>query len=842
MTTSLPVASVLDQIVIESRGGAVIVTAPAGSGKTTLVPGAILDDLPASQNLILIQPRRMAARAVARRIAFLRNGELGREVGYQVRFDRCASDATRLLVATTGIVLRRLLDDMILEETGAVVLDEFHERTTEMDLVLGFLLRIQQTIRPDLRIVVMSATIAGASVAARLGSCPIVHSEGRLFPVSIHYDERIDRRPLPERVVSTVMNVWTQTSGHLLAFLPGVGEIVRCRDELSSWAERNDALLLPLYGDLPPEQQDRVLETSERRKLILSTNVAETSLTIDGVTGVIDSGLARQSNVHPAVGLPRLELVPISRASADQRAGRAGRTAPGECWRLWSRADQTARRERELPEVLRSDLAQPVLQLLSCGEKRMDEFPWIDVPPPDALEAARSLLRRLGAIDQEDRVTSLGQKLVRTPAHPRLGRLLWAGAERGVLAEAALAAALLSERDPFRTAAPRSSGPRDRQTIRSRSDLADRIHVIQARQAGQRSPDPEWDCHPGAVKTLTRTADQLVRSIGPMRAPRADSVDDALGQALLDAYPDRLAQLRSGSQDRGVMVGGRGVRLEENSRLQGLPLFLCLELNDGSGDARVRMASAVERDWLPTSWLKTTDELFFHPTRGQVEARRRTYFEDLLLEETPTSIQDFDQAAILLAQHAGQKLDAFLPGADDAAGKFRGRVQWLASRFPDLGIVALNEKGIRERLPELCHGLRSLDDLRRLDWLSAFQTLVGYEKLTDLDRLAPAAIEVPSGNRITLRYDEGPVPILAVRIQELFGLRETPRIAGGRVPVLLHLLGPNYRVQQVTDDLTSFWQNTYPVVKKELRRRYPKHAWPDDPLTAAPVRSGLKGR
>lgn len=838
----LPVASVLEQVVSASRQGTVIVTAPAGSGKTTLVPGAILDDLPPLQKVLLVQPRRMAARAVARRMAFLRASDLGKEVGYQVRFDRRATDQTRLLVATTGVLLRKLLDDMVLEETGAVVLDEFHERSTEMDLALGFLVRIQQTIRPDLRLVLMSATLAGDGIAARLDGCPVVHSEGRVYPVEIHYEERPDARPLPARVASTVSKTWDQTAGHVLVFLPGVGEILRCRDELAAWADKNDVALLSLYGDLPPEQQDAVLETSQRRKLILATNVAETSLTIEGVTGVIDSGLARQSNVHPAVGLPRLELVPISRASADQRAGRAGRTVAGHCWRLWSRADHHARRDRELPELLRSELSQCLLQLLACGERRIEEFPWIDPPPADAISAARGLLQRLGAIDDADRVTRLGQQLIRTPAHPRLGRLLLAGAEHGALTEAALAAALLSERDPFRTSRGPTSGPRDRQIVRSRSDLVDRVHVIQARQSGRRSPDLEWDCPASAVKPITRAADQLARTVDTSAALRSPEPETALERALLAAFPDRLAQLRPGSQDRAVMVGGRGVRLDDSSRLRGVPLFLCVELNDGPGDARVRMASAVEREWLPSALLRTTDELFFHPSRGQVEARRRTYFDDLLIEETPTGIQDHTAAATLLAHHASSKLEPLLPGDDEAAGKFRGRVQWLASRFPDLGITALELDLLRERLPHLCHGLRSLEELRRIDWLSAFQSIVGYEKLTELDRLAPATWEVPSGNRIALHYDERQGPILAVRIQELFGLRETPRIAGGRVPLLLHLLGPNYRVQQVTDDLASFWKNTYPIVKKELLRRYPKHAWPDDPLTATPARSGLKPR
>ena len=387
----LPVAGVLDEAVAASRGGAVVVTAPPGSGKTMLVPAAVLDDLPAGERVILLQPRRLAARAVARRIAQLRGGRVGGEVGYQVRFDSCVGRDTRLIVATTGILLRRLLDDVALEDVGAVVLDEFHERTIEMDLVLGLVLRIRQTLRPDLRVIVMSATLAAEPVPRLLGDCPVVHAEGRRYPVAVRYQRRGERRPLAEVVAAMVPEAVRETAGHVLVFLPGVGEILRSQQALAPFAERQGLALLPLFGDLPAEAQDRALADLGQRKIILATNVAETSLTIEGVTAVVDSGQARQLHVSPATGLPRLELLPISQASAEQRAGRAGRTAPGICWRLWDESSHRGRPTAETPEVLRSDLAEPLLHLFALGER--SEFPWLDPPPEDAVENARTLLR-----------------------------------------------------------------------------------------------------------------------------------------------------------------------------------------------------------------------------------------------------------------------------------------------------------------------------------------------------------------------------------------------------------------------------------------------------------------
>ena len=836
LCSDLPVAGVLSQVREASRSGAVVVTAPPGSGKTMLVPAAVLDDLADGMKLILLQPRRIAARAVAQQIAILRGVPLGGEVGYQVRFDSCTSRDTRLFVETTGIMLRRLLTDISLEGIGAVVLDEFHERTIEMDLVLGMLVRIASTLRPDLRIVVMSATLATEPVLKLLGNCPLVSAEGRRYPVDIRYARRGDSRSQNDLVVEAVLDALEKTDGHLLVFLPGVGEILKCEQLLAPIAERKGHLLLTLFGDLPPEQQDRVLVEGGSRKIILSTNVAETSLTIFGITAVIDSGLARQMQVSPATGLPQLQRISISKASADQRAGRAGRTGPGRCYRLWDEASHVHRVNAQTPEVLRSDLAEPLLQLSVLGEG--DDFPWLDVPPRDAVENGRRLLVMLGAIDENKCITPLGHELARIPAHPRLGRLLLAGARHGVLRETSVAAAMLSERDPFRWGTHVHSGPRDRVIVRSRSDVVDRVIALQAFHAGVSQSDKGLELHPGGARNILRAAEQLYRVVDGALAPRAQDPASSLMQALLEAFPDRLARLRSGTQDRATMVGGRGVRLDHASRVRQEPFFLAIEINDAGGEASVRQASAIEKKWIDAEAinLRSIEELLYHPTRRQVEARLRTYWADLVIDETPRTITDSVAAAKILEIEARAQFDRVVPSTMSAAGSFRSRVRWLASVAPDLELPTLDDADVASMLPELCRGLRSLDDVQSADWLASMQAAVGFERLDEIDRLAPVQIQFFNGKRHTLIYEHGKTPVLAVRIQELFGVCDTPCINGGRVTVLLHLLGPNHRPQQVTSDLQSFWKNTYPTVQKELRRKYPKHSWPDDPLAPLPSR------
>ena len=757
---------------------------------------------------------------------------LGGEVGYQVRFEDRISNRTRIAVVTEGVLLRRLHDDPFLQEVGVVVFDEFHERNLNSDLALGMVRQIQQSVRTDLKIVVMSATLAPEPVAAYLNGCPTIECAGRTHPVEISYLNPPERQPAADLAAVGVRQLLGRTGGHLLVFLPGLREIRQAKRLLTGAADAAGCDLLELYGDLPLEQQTAVLEPGSRRKIVLATNVAETSLTIPGVTAVVDSGWARTLRYDPRVGLDRLELTPISQAAAEQRAGRAGRTQPGLCLRLWDERSQRARPPFEEPEVRRVDLASAVLQLLCWIEPDPDAFPWFEPPRPEALARARTLLRQLGAADKHG-VTKLGGRMARLPVHPRLGRLLAESERQGCVARAALAAALLSERSPF--GRPAEGAPRRRNPdYHSRSDLLDQVVALEEYEATGRGDSAWGPIVRPAARTLFQVRDQLTRQLGGAwrRRPPAVEPDTALLRSLLAAFPDRLAKRREPGSRRGVMVGGRGVRLADESAVLEGDLFLCLDVDGAGSEAWVRRASLVERGWLPENGLREATEVAFDPVGQRVTARRRRYWEDLLLEETTAAIPNAEDAAQLLAQAARENWDRVFPHDDTAVAGFVARARWLQEQLPEADLPALDEVTLQELLPALCQGRRSFAELRAAPWLTALRGLYRFDQLQTLDRETPERLTVPSGRSVPLRYEPGKPPVLAVRIQELFGWSETPRIARGRAAVLLHLLAPNMRPQQVTDDLRSFWNTGYQIVRKELRRRYPKHAWPEDPWSA----------
>ena len=872
MTVSLPIDVVLPDLVAALKtANCVVLRAPAGAGKTTRVPPALLmAGLAGSKTarktngqIVMLEPRRIAARTAARRMAFECGERVGQSVGYRVRFEESVSRDTRILVVTEGVLLRRLQDDPFLEDIEIVVFDEFHERRLDSDLALAMVRRVQQTVRPELRIVVMSATLDPTAIAKYLGDCPIVESEGRLHPVRIDYlrpgdlraGERQHMTDLATRGIETVLQ---QTTGDVLVFLPGVGEIMKTRTELEPLSRRHNLEVLPLFGDMTPEEQDRVLSPCDRRKIVLSTNVAETSVTIEGVTAVVDTGLARQMNFDADVGLDRLELTPISKASTDQRAGRAGRTQPGVCLRLWEESAQRRRPDFDAAELHRVDLSSAVLRLFAWGETDIAAFPWFESPPPESIDHAVKLLRLLGAIDEAG-ITSLGQMIVQLPVAPRIGRLLVEAFRLGQPDRAALMAAMLSERDPFlrgpsadrayRGAGNQSGGIRTTSIHRSRSDVLDRLHAVEDFLSTGQTNSPCGEINRNAVRTLTQVAKQLGSSLHGecdrqfARAASASSMsedasDEVLLRALVAGFPDRVARRRDVTSDKGLMVGGRGVKLGPKSAVQKSPLFLCVDIDGAGIEATVRQASEVHREWLPQAQVRSGEELFFHPTQKQVVARRRVAFADLILEESPTAITDREAAAEVLFDAAKGQLESVIPSDDDAFSNFLARVRCLKQWMPDLPLPAFDESTMLEVLHELCHGRRSFADLKSAPWLSTLQSKMDYALVQTIEREAPERITVPTGSRMRLTYEEGRPPVLAVRIQEIFGMKVTPRIAGGRVPVLLHLLAPNMRPQQVTDDLASFWANMYEDVRKELKRRYPKHSWPEDPLTAPPVKKG----
>ncbi len=862
----LPIDDVLPHLIAALRdqaaGGSVVLQAPTGAGKTTRVPPALLDSgLLGERRVIVLEPRRVAARAAARRMAFERGGKLGEEVGYQVRFDRKWCERTRILVVTEGTLVRMLQDDPFLDSVAAVVFDEFHERSLDTDLSLGMVRRVQQTVRPDLKLVVMSATLGVEAVSAYLGGAPIVASEGRLYPVEVLYEPRGDRVPLGVAVASAMgSGVFFRAAvgeldkssdksaarkktpdplGDILVFLPGQREIREAARELEPLAREHDLLVMPLFGELPPEQQDAALQRQSKRKIVLATNVAETSVTVDGVTVVIDTGLSRQLRFDPNVGLDRLELLPISRASAEQRAGRAGRQQPGLCIRLWSEASHRARPEQTAPEIQRVDLAGPVLQLKAWGESEVLAFPWFEPPRAESITHAESVLRRLSAIDLHGNVTELGATLAKLPVHPRLGRLLVEGARLGQPERAALAAALLAERDPFESHANHVS-----HGAASQSDVLDRVEALEEFERTGRDATTHGRLNRGAAQFVVQTKEQLLRLVRssafrrPMKSPPEGGTtnDEALLLALLAAFPDRLAKRREVNSPRAVMVGGRGVKLAPGSRVTQPDLFLCLDVEGSGSEALVRSASAVDRSWLPDELLTVGTDVYFDEPSGRIQARRRVTWDDLILEESPAPLPEDDSVARMLAEAATTHWDDVKPKDDSPAAQFLARVRALREWLPELNLSTFDDAQLQSLLPSLCLGRRSLADLRNAPWVETIQAALTPMQWQAVEREAPTHLTVPSGSRIALEYEPGRSPILAVRIQEIFGLRETPRVARGRVPVLLHLLAPNYRPQQVTDDLPSFWANAYPIIRGELRRRYPRHPWPDDPLTAVAVK------
>ena len=853
MLNSLPIDSVLPRIIAAlQESNCVVLRAPAGAGKTTRMPPAILQTLSSEHGqIVVLEPRRIAARTAARRMAFERGERVGQTIGYRVRFEEAVSRETRILVVTEGVLLRRLQDDPFLDGIAVVVFDEFHERRLDSDLALAMVRRVQQTVRPDLKIVAMSATLDPAGIADYLGDCPIVESEGRLHPVRIDYLRRLERQQITELAINGIEQVLPQTDGDVLVFLPGVGEIMRTRNDLEAVARRHNLAVFTLFGDMTAEDQDRVLAPCDQRKVVLSTNVAETSVTIDGVTAVVDTGLARQMQFDADIGLDRLELSPVSRASTDQRAGRAGRTQPGICLRLWEESTQRRRPDFDVAELHRVDLSSAVLRLFDWGESKVAEFPWFEVPPIASVEHAQKLLRLLGAID-DGGITKLGRRIVRFPVAPRIARLLLEAQRLGQGDRAALMAALLSERDPFVRGRPddrpeRGATIRTTAVHRSRSDVLDRLHAVEDYLASGQIHSVCGEINRGAVKTLTQVAKQLTSVLRDESARVDQSAsasqtnvdpDEALLRALVAGFPDRVAKRRDATGDKGLMVGGRGVRLGPRSAVQKSPLFLCVDIDGAGSDASVRQASEVLREWLPESLIRVGDELFFHPTQKQVVARRRVWFDDLVLEETPTSISDPGAAADVLFQAAQCQLDVVMPPGDDEFVSFLARSRCLRDWMPELALPPFDDALMREVLRDLCHGRRAFSDLKTAPWLAALQSKLGIALVQTIEREAPERIQVPSGSRIRLVYEIGRPPVLPVRIQEVFGSKQTPHIASGRIPVLLHLLAPNMRPQQVTDDLASFWANIYPGVRKELKRRYPRHAWPEDPLSAPAVKKG----
>ena len=792
----LPIDEALPALHAAVAQGAFVLLAPPGAGKTTRVPPAVANQV--AGQVWVLEPRRLAARAAARRMAGEHGSPAGDHVGWHVRFDKKCSPRTRIVVMTEGILLRRLQQDPFLEGVGAVLLDEFHERSLLADLSLGLLAEVRRDARPDLVLGVMSATLDPEPVAAFLDSAPIVRSAGRSFPVQVAHHAVADHARVQDSVVTGVRTALAQHEGDILAFLPGVREIRDAQRALNGVR----AQVLPLYGALPPSEQDRVLRpASDGRRVVLATNVAESSVTVPGVRVVVDGGFVRQPRFDPASGLDRLDTVRISRASADQRAGRAGRTSPGTCLRMWSERVHRSLVAFDRPELLRVDLSSAYLQLLAWGTTP-HAFGWYAPPPAPALQAAARLLTQLGALrDDAQGLTPLGERLAALPLHPRLGTLLVHGARHGQPKAAAIAAALLGE-----------DGVRPQGGSRSSSDVVDAVDQVGA------APPPQ-------VERIVRQLTEAVRDVAPTQPePR----DIALQRAVAAGWPDRVALRRAPASPRARLVGGRGVQLDARSAVVDAPLFVAVDVADASPEGRVRVASAVDAAWLPTV---TENVLAYEPDADAVRARRVQRYGDLELASHPTEADPVEAAAALV-QAARDQLERVWPDTE-AFAQLRARLHLAHQLVPD-DVPEPTSAWWQDRLVDVAGACRSFAQLRRADWVGAVRTALGWAGWRTLEACAPERLTVPSGRQLRVHYAAGRPPVLAVPMQDLFGSAQTPRVGQGRVPVLLHLLAPNGRPQQITDDLGGFWARTWPEVRKELRARYPKHRWPEDPLSAEP--------
>ena len=798
----LPIDPRIPEIVARLREGRnLVIEAPPGAGKTTRVPPALLD---LGGRVLVLEPRRLAARLAARRVARERDERVGETVGYQVRFEEATGPRTRLIYMTEGVLTRRLMRDPLLEGVSCVVLDEFHERHLEGDLALALLRRLQRSARADLRLVVMSATLQTAPIATFLDGCPVVRAEGRAFPLVMRYTP-LSAASLERRVAEALESLVREgLDGDVLVFLPGAREIRRAMGACEPIARRAGLLLLPLHGDLPLEEQEQALAPADRPKVVFSTNVAESSLTIEGVTAVIDSGLARVALHSRWSGLPRLEVRRVSKASAEQRAGRAGRTGPGRVIRLYPLEDFARRPEQDAPEILREDLSGASLILRACGVAP-EELEWLDPPPAEAWQAAERLLRRLDAVDVTGALTETGQAMARLPLEPRLGRLVVEAERRGAGDQGCALAALLSAGERLsETAAP--SGPSDLLWLLEQpwGSRARRLYEQIRREARVRTSD--------------------------------SSADEALLTAVLVAFPDRVARRR---RDRELLLSGGGAAIlsaasvvrdaeflvavdAEERREQGLPL--------------VRLASAIRPEWLLDLFperIRERDRIEWNRESERVESAGALLYEELVIEESrgPARGEEAERLLFERAWEAG--LARF---ADpEAIESFLARVEFAAAYVE---APALREQDVAAALASLCGGLSSFAELeaaaRGNGLLRALEARLPEPARRLLDQIAPERLRLPSGRHVRIHYARGQAPWIEAKIQEFFGQKETPRLAGGRVPLTLHLLAPNHRPVQTTTDLEGFWRRLYPELRRELSRRYPRHDWPEDPLAARP--------
>ncbi|SMF34619.1 ATP-dependent helicase HrpB [Xaviernesmea oryzae] len=804
----LPVTEVLGDITDALAGGTrAVLSAPPGAGKTTLVPLALLDQAWCTGKIILLEPRRLAARAAASRMAFLLGEAVGERVGYRMRLDNRISARTRIEVVTEGVFARMILDDPELAGVSAVIFDEFHERSLDADFGLALALDVQSALREDLRILVMSATLDVERVAELLDNPPVIKSEGRSFPIDIRHRDRAPNERTEDAMTRAILETHASEPGSILAFLPGQAEILRTAERLGG-RFGPETTVVPLYGNLSQKEQDLAIRPppAGSRKIVLATSIAETSITIDGVRIVIDSGLQRLPVFEPATGITRLETVRVSRASADQRAGRAGRTEPGIAIRLWHPGQTAALQPFTPPQILASDLSGLALDLAHWGVQDPRTLAFLDPPPGPAFNEAKALLTELGALDPQGGLTEKGRLMRELALPPRLSAMAISAAEEGFGKQACLLAVLLTEQ---------GLGGND-------VDLDERLRRFR-NERGERAD------------SARKLADRIASGL-PKEKPSGGSVP--AGRLLLHAYPDRIA-LQRGGRGRFVMANGRGAELPETERLAAAQMLVIADLTGRAAQARILAAAEISRADVEAELsgaIRESDECFFDRASRQVRARKATRLGAIVFEEKPLPRPTGERAAKALAEGVRELGLQILPFSKDGM-QLRERIGFLhrsiGEPWPDVSDEALLAR-LDDWFVPFQGNASGLDSINPGSLSEGLRSLVPHEVARDLDRLAPTHFEAPTGQRHPIRYD-GEEPVLAIRVQELFGLKKHPAVAGGRLPLLLELTSPAHRPIQTTRDLPGFWAGSWKDVRAEMRGRYPKHPWPEDPAEALPT-------
>ena len=827
---ALPVGETLPALEAAlAEHGAAVLQAPPGAGKTTLVPLVLLGaSWRGDKRILMLEPRRLAARAAARRMAEMLGESVGDTVGYRTRLDSRVGPRTRIEVLTEGILLRRLGNDPALADSALVIFDEFHERSLDADLGLALALDAKRYLREDLRLLIMSATLDGGAAARLLGDAPVIASAGRTYDVAVRYlgPPAAAVEPAVVRAIHTALD---EERGGILVFLPGGAEIRRVERLLREDGLSDDVTLSPLYGDLPLAAQDAAIRPAPpgRRKLVLATSIAETSLTIEGISIVIDSGLMRVPRFEPASGMTRLATVRVSQASSEQRSGRAGRVGPGVCYRLWRAAEQAQLAPYNRPEILEADLAPLALALAQWGNAEPENFSWLDPPPAAAYAEARALLRRLGALDDKDKITAAGSEMAGIGVPPRLAHMMVRGRDWGMGRHAAALAALLIERDLVKG---------------SDADLRLRVELLVEPEARRGLP-PGLAVEQGALeraKQAMRQYERQTRSAGNSEVAIAET-----GRLVAQAFPDRIAQARPGARGQFLLANGRGASLPAQDALAGEEFLAVSDLDGEKRVARIFLAAPLARAALEADFadqIEASDTIFWDAREEAVLARRRQKLGALILKDEMLAKPPPEQVTAALIAGIRSLGIASLPW-QGAAENLRRRIGFLGTRdaagnWPDLSDGALAATLEGWLAPSLA-GLSRRTQLAGIDLAAALAARLTAEQRRALDRDAPTHIRVPSGSTLPIDYGED-VPVLAVRIQELFGADRTPAIGGGQVPLLLHLLSPAGRPLQMTRDLASFWRNGYAEIRRTMRGRYPRHPWPENPQAALPTARAKK--